>query len=101
MIPPSVLLACRVVLGCNAAGFLLSAVLETHKLTDLVGAGSFAAASAALLAGLVADARESNADGESSLSRLMDLNPRAVVTCLLVIIWGVRLCKYENVIAQF
>jgi steroid 5-alpha reductase family enzyme len=31
--------------GCNAVGFALSAAFETHKLTDLVGVGSFVAAS--------------------------------------------------------
>lgn len=37
-----------VVGGCNILGYAVTAALETHKITDLVGAGSFVAATLAL-----------------------------------------------------
>ena len=34
--------------GCNLVGFIASAAFETHKITDLVGVGSFVAAAISL-----------------------------------------------------
>jgi predicted anti-sigma-YlaC factor YlaD len=88
LVSQSVSLCSSVILGCNAVGYLLSALLETHKLTDLVGAGSFAIASAALLGGIVA---KDAIAGEGLISLALDRNPRAVAACILVILWGARL----------
>ena len=35
---------CKVAFGANAGGFLITSIFETHKITDLVGTGSFAVA---------------------------------------------------------
>jgi hypothetical protein len=89
----SVFLSCRVILGCNAVGYILSALFETHKLTDLVGAGSFAVSAAALLRGLVAkeDAAAAATTGEGAISLALNRNPRAAIACVLVMLWGSRL----------
>ncbi len=94
ILPQSLYLGCKVILGCNAAGFLASAALETHKLTDLVGAGAFAAAASALLLKQQQQLQLHN----DSLKGLKDIgvsllksNPRAFIASIAVVFWGTRL----------
>jgi steroid 5-alpha reductase family enzyme len=72
----------KVCAGCNAAGYVLTAALETHKLTDLVGCGSFVASAVALTV---------KAGGPTLLFKT---NPRAMVLNGLVMFWGARLGSY-------
>lgn len=64
-----------VVAGCNLVGYIITAALETHKLTDLVGVGSFFVASAALIR-------------KTPIS-----NTRSLLINSAVMLWGARLCK--------
>lgn len=68
--------------GCNAAGYLLTAVLETHKLTDLVGAGSFVAATLAL----------SHHNGLLKFDHVS--HPKLLLVNVGVMLWGSRLASY-------
>jgi steroid 5-alpha reductase family enzyme len=77
--------------GCNAIGFLISAVFETHKITDLVGVGSFVAAAmsltfrnAALVGGL----------GRQKVLSLTVDNARVFLVNAGVVLWGTRLSTY-------
>ena len=62
--------------GCNGIGYALTAALETHKLTDLVGVGSFVIATADMI------------------TRLPKDNLRAVHIDANIMLWGVRLASY-------
>lgn len=71
--------------GCNAAGYVITAALETHKITDLVGAGSFVAAAAYL----------SYSNGVFTWKFLTDLQqPKLLLINGGVMLWGVRLATY-------
>ena len=74
-----------VVGGCNLVGYGITAVLETHKLTDLVGCGSFVVATLSLSNsnGLLANIR----NGNFSHSKIIAIN-------LAIVIWGSRLATY-------
>lgn len=69
--------------GCNTVGYALSAVFETHKLTDLTGAGSFVLATFFL----------SDMNGLFSSHNHPHAN-RLVLVNLAVIMWGIRLALY-------
>ncbi len=72
-----------VVGGCNAAGYIVTAALETHKLTDLVGVGSFVAATTSL------------AYRNKLFSNIGDVsNMRLKLVNFGIMIWGVRLATY-------
>ena len=62
--------------GCNGIGYALTAAFETHKLTDLVGVGSFVMATADMITKLPKD------------------NLRAVLVDANIMLWGVRLASY-------
>lgn len=74
-----------VVGGCNLVGYGITAVLETHKLTDLVGCGSFVVATLSLSKnnGLLANIR----NGNFSHSKIIAIN-------VAIILWGSRLATY-------
>jgi hypothetical protein len=69
-----VLSSVKLIGGCNAFGYLATALLETHKLTDLVGVGSFVVAASSYFyrAGSLQNTRAALANG-------------------IVITWGTRL----------
>ena len=68
----------KVIGAANLVGFGITALFETHKITDLVGAGSFVAGSAILL-----------------LKTKMDLsNLRSLIMNGSVIAWGARLSSF-------
>lgn len=70
--------------GCNAVGFAMTALLETHKLTDLVGAGSFVAATLTM--------SYQNQLIKGSIFNMQ--SPKLVLVNLGVILWGTRLATY-------
>lgn len=71
--------------GCNLVGFCATAFLETHKITDLVGVGSFACATLSL----------SHRSGLFQLSNLHQIgNLRLYTINGLVTLWGIRLSTY-------
>lgn len=92
--------------GCNLVGFIASAGLETHKITDLVGVGSFVAAALSLSLRnpavfnrmkVIPFVAESGVLGR--LSQLGELNinfgtARVLIANGIVIIWGARLSTY-------
>ncbi|KAJ1435542.1 hypothetical protein B484DRAFT_359097 [Ochromonadaceae sp. CCMP2298] len=71
--------------GCNAVGYAITAGLETHKITDLVGVGSFVVAALSLSQrnGLLASAMA------GSLA-----HPKLLLINVGVAIWGGRLASY-------
>lgn len=72
-----------VVGGCNTIGYLLTAAFETHKLTDLVGTGSFVVATASL------------AHRNGVFSSVKSLaSSRQIVVNVAIMIWGSRLASY-------
>jgi steroid 5-alpha reductase family enzyme len=77
--------------GCNAVGFGISAVCETHKLTDLVGVGSFVAASVhySYTNGLF----KTIVSNPTKIFRNLPLLHLTLVN-LGVILWGTRLSTY-------
>lgn len=70
-----------VVGGCNAVGFLLTAALETHKITDLIGAGSFVAATVDL-------------SMKNNLFSNAFSYPKLALINLGVAVWGARLATF-------
>jgi len=68
--------------GCNAAGYLVTAAFETHKLTDLVGAGSFVVATLAL----------SHKNGLLKFGHIS--HPKLLLVNIGVMLWGSRLASY-------
>ena len=93
--------------GCNLVGFIASAAFETHKITDLVGVGSFVAAAISLsLRNPAIFTRMKVTDalgkGEGALGKLMNIGKlnldlgtaRVLIVNSLVIIWGARLSTY-------
>lgn len=74
-----------VVGACNLAGFACTAVLETHKLTDLVGAGSFVVAAFSL----------SRRNGLLNLETFKNFRKsRQLLINGVVMIWGSRLASF-------
>ena len=69
-----VLSSAKLIGGCNVVGCFATALLETHKLTDLVGVGSFVVAA-------------SNLFYQGGTFQ----NTRAVLANSVVITWGARL----------
>mmetsp|Transcript_2257 Transcript_2257/g.4018 ORF Transcript_2257/g.4018 Transcript_2257/m.4018 type:complete len:306 (+) Transcript_2257:80-997(+) len=71
--------------ACNGVGYGITAGLETHKITDLVGAGSFVAATVSLSHrnGLIQNLLE----GRITSPKLLLVNAG-------VILWGSRLASY-------
>jgi hypothetical protein len=61
--------------GLNFAGYLITAATETHKITDLIGVGSFVVASGNLL-----------------MKKNVFSNPRLLLINVGVMLWGARLC---------
>ena len=91
--------------GCNFAGFAISAALETHKITDLVGVGSFVAAAVSLTlrnptlytpAAISSSAKAGFLAGIFRVGKFhISLNSaRVLISNGLVILWGVRLSTY-------
>ena len=91
--------------GCNLAGFAISAALETHKITDLVGVGSFVAAAVSLtlrnpaLYTPIAISSSVKAGFLAEFFRVgkfhVSLNSgRVLIANGLVILWGARLSTY-------
>ncbi len=76
--------------GANAAGLLVTTVTETHKLTDLVGVGSFVLATAHLTSNhpLVIG------NGLKGLTLSTILSNRVLLVNGLVCLWGSRLAGY-------
>mmetsp|Transcript_40526 Transcript_40526/g.41357 ORF Transcript_40526/g.41357 Transcript_40526/m.41357 type:complete len:260 (+) Transcript_40526:98-877(+) len=72
-----------VVGGCNLVGFAVTAVCETHKITDLVGVGAFVAAAISL---------QSKVTGEGLGSRSGNL--RLTLLTSAIILWGSRLSSF-------
>ena len=102
-----------VVGSLNAAGFLASAVFSTHKITDLVGVGSFVAATASLsLRNHALFSRNlktftNHATATSLVQNLKDVatgvlefrgvnigNIRLALANGVVLVWGVRLATF-------
>lgn len=72
-----------VIAACNAVGYVLSAAYETHKLTDLTGAGSFVVAAIFLSV------------ANNSINDLSNFKfSRVNLVNLGVMIWGTRLSLY-------
>jgi len=67
----------KLVGGLNLSGYLATVALETHKLTDLIGVGSF---------GVAAGAMHSKA--------LFRANPRAFWMNTIVMVWSARLSTF-------
>ena len=91
--------------GCNFAGFAISAALETHKITDLVGVGSFVAAAVSLTlrnptlytpVAITSSAKAGLLAGFFRVGKFhVSLNSaRVLISNGLVILWGVRLSTY-------
>ena len=92
--------------GCNLVGFIASAALETHKITDLVGVGSFVAAAVslslrnpAIFTRLKVSDALGTADVAGKLGQIAKLNldlvsARVLIANSLVIVWGARLSTY-------
>jgi steroid 5-alpha reductase family enzyme len=70
-----------VVGGCNAIGYAVTALLETHKITDLVGAGSFVAATAALVQ-------------KNNIFANPLMFPKLTLVNLGIMLWGTRLAMF-------
>lgn len=70
-----------VVGACNAVGYAITAALETHKITDLVGAGSFVAATVAL-------------SHKNGLFVQPLQYPKLALVNLGVAVWGTRLASF-------
>jgi len=70
--------------GCNAVGYGLTAAFETHKLTDLVGAGSFVAATLAM----------SYKNGLLNVKAGGVMHPKLLLVNVGVILWGSRLASF-------
>ena len=93
-----------VVGGCNLGGFAITAVLETHKITDLVGVGSFIAAVGTLtyrngllnnLGSTVSSALSDKNRVQSILTLLGNsLQFRQLLVNFSVAVWGSRLATY-------
>lgn len=77
MLGSPVLKVAKVVGGLNGIGFAITSVFETHKITDLVGVGSFAASAAVL-----------------HKPDLLATNPRAFALNTLVVAWSMRLSSF-------
>lgn len=75
--------------GANLLGFSLTALTSTHKLTDLVGVGSFVLATARLTA-----QHPFLANGLTRESLGKVLNNRVLLVNALVMLWGSRLASY-------
>eukprot|EP00596_Hydrurales_sp_CCMP1899_P004469 CAMPEP_0119035122 /NCGR_PEP_ID=MMETSP1177-20130426/2088_1 /TAXON_ID=2985 /ORGANISM="Ochromonas sp, Strain CCMP1899" /LENGTH=233 /DNA_ID=CAMNT_0006993055 /DNA_START=41 /DNA_END=739 /DNA_ORIENTATION=+ len=74
--------------GCNLIGYLFSAAVETHKITDLVGVGSFVAAAVSLTV-------RNPALMQKGLIKSITLDSaRVLVVNGLVIAWGARLSSF-------
>lgn len=89
--------------GCNFVGYVASAVFETHKITDLVGVGSFVAAAVSLtmrnpaLLTPVTPAANAGVMGKClqiGAIRVCTGTARVLIANSLVIIWGARLSTY-------
>lgn len=92
--------------GCNFVGYVASAVLETHKITDLVGVGSFVAAAVSLTVRnpvlLTPISTIPAATNAGVLGKCLQIGAIKVCTGTsrvllangLVIIWGARLSTY-------
>ena len=92
--------------GCNLVGFMASAAFETHKITDLVGVGSFVTAAVSLSLRNPAIFNRMKVvpfvTGSGILGRLAQLGEfnvnlataRVFIANGIVIIWGARLSSY-------
>ena len=88
--------------GCNFLGYAVSAAFETHKITDLVGVGSFVAAAISLtmrnpvLLSKVAMKSPFLAEQQIQIGPLHVCmgTARVLIANSLVIIWGARLSTY-------
>jgi hypothetical protein len=88
--------------GCNFVGYAVSAAFETHKITDLVGVGSFVAAAISLtlrnpeLLSKVAVKSPFLAEQQIRIGplHLCRGTARVFIANSLVIIWGARLSTY-------
>lgn len=92
--------------GCNFVGYMASAAFETHKITDLVGVGSFVAAAVSLTlrnpALLTPTSVIPAAANVGVLGKCMQIGAvqvctgtaRVLIANGLVIIWGARLSTY-------
>lgn len=88
--------------GCNFLGYAISAAFETHKITDLVGVGSFVAAAISLtmrnpvLLSKVAVKSPFLAEQQLQVGplNLCMGTARVLIANSLVIIWGARLSTY-------
>ena len=92
--------------GCNLVGFLASAGLETHKITDLVGVGSFVAAALSLSLRnpaifnrmkVIPFVAERGVLGRLTQFGELNVNfgtARVLIANGIVIIWGARLSTY-------
>lgn len=70
--------------AANAVGFTLSATLQTHALTDLVGVGSF----------VLATVRLTSLQNFRQLVQSSLVDNRALLVNGLVFVWGTRLASY-------
>ena len=70
---------CKVALGANCCGFLVTAFLETHKITDLVGTGTF---SLAAIYGLYAS------------KNTKQTQPTAKALTYCTVLWSLRLATF-------
>ena len=77
LVTQNLLRAGEAILGCNMIGYAITAACETHKITDLVGTGSFLVVAMMLL----------------SQDRQL-LTPRGTISCGIVLVWGARLGNY-------
>lgn len=92
--------------GCNFVGYVASAAFETHKITDLVGVGSFVAAAVSLTvrnpALLTPISTIPSATNAGVLGKCLQIGAIKVCTGTarvllangLVIIWGARLSTF-------
>jgi steroid 5-alpha reductase family enzyme len=70
------------IFSLNFVGYLITVLTGTHKITDLIGVGSFVAVTYMYTF------------GSGSAHNLVDINPRAAVGNALVGIWGLRLATF-------
>jgi steroid 5-alpha reductase family enzyme len=78
--------------GCNLIGYLFSAAVETHKITDLVGVGSFVAAAVSLT---VRNPALINNFVQKGLVKSITLDTaRVLIVNGIVIVWGARLSTF-------
>lgn len=78
--------------GCNLVGYLFSAALETHKITDLVGVGSFVAAAVSL--SIRNPAVLTNIAQKGLVKGITLDTARVLMVNGIVILWGTRLSAF-------